>query len=101
LGVLCKSIGVRKTVKDNTSLFSPSTFVLYRPYSLSTGLKWPGHEADSSFLSNAEVENAWGYTSTPPYILMLNNLLAYLRNKKNESHRILTARANIYTTFVV
>jgi hypothetical protein len=27
-------------------------------------VKWPGHEADHSLQSNAEVKNAWSYTST-------------------------------------
>jgi hypothetical protein len=31
-----------------------------------TGVNWPGREANNSPLSNAEVKNAWSYTSTPP-----------------------------------
>jgi hypothetical protein len=34
--------------------------------SLSLGVKWPGHEADHSPPSTAEVKNAWSYTSIPP-----------------------------------
>jgi len=36
------------------------------PGALSLGGKWPGREADHSCPSNAEVKNAWSYTSTPP-----------------------------------
>jgi hypothetical protein len=38
--------------------------------SLSMVIKQPGHEADHSSPSSAEVKNAWNYTSIPPYILM-------------------------------
>jgi hypothetical protein len=31
----------------------------------------PGCEADRSLPSSAEVKNAWGYTSIPPYVFML------------------------------
>jgi hypothetical protein len=33
---------------------------------LSLGVKRPGHEADHSPPSSAEVKNAWNYTSTAP-----------------------------------
>jgi hypothetical protein len=33
---------------------------------ISLGVKRPGSEADHSLPSNAEVKNAWSYTSTPP-----------------------------------
>jgi hypothetical protein len=36
------------------------------PGALSLGIKWSGREADHSPPSNAEVKNAWSYTSTPP-----------------------------------
>jgi hypothetical protein len=36
------------------------------PGSLSLVVKWPGHEADHSSPSSAEVKNAWSYTSTLP-----------------------------------
>jgi hypothetical protein len=39
------------------------------PGALSLGVKRPGHEADHSPPSSAEVKNAWGYTSTPPICL--------------------------------
>jgi hypothetical protein len=39
------------------------------PGSLTLGVKRPGHEADYSFSSSAEVKNAWNYTSTPPISL--------------------------------
>jgi hypothetical protein len=35
------------------------------PEALSPGVKRPGREADHSLPSNAEVKNAWRYTSTP------------------------------------
>jgi hypothetical protein len=31
-------------------------------------VKRPGREADNSPPSSAEIENAWNYTSTPPYV---------------------------------
>jgi hypothetical protein len=34
------------------------------------GIKRPGREADHSPPSNAEVKNAWSYTSTPQYVFM-------------------------------
>jgi len=40
------------------------------PSLLSYGLKWPGHEADHSPLSGAEVNNVWSYTFTPPYVFI-------------------------------
>jgi hypothetical protein len=36
----------------------------------SLGVKWPGREADHSLPSDAEVKNAWNYTSIPPYVFM-------------------------------
>jgi hypothetical protein len=40
------------------------------PGALSLGIKGPGREADHSPPSNAEVKNAWSYTSTPQYVFM-------------------------------
>jgi hypothetical protein len=37
---------------------------------LSRGVKRPRREADYSPPSNAEVKNAWSYTSTPQYVFM-------------------------------
>jgi hypothetical protein len=34
----------------------------------SPGVKWPQSEADHSSQSNAKVDNARGYASTPPYV---------------------------------
>ena len=31
------------------------------------GVEWPGHYADHSFPSSAEVKNEWNYASFPPY----------------------------------
>jgi hypothetical protein len=33
---------------------------------LSLGVKWPGHEAEHSQPSSAQVKNEWSYVSTPP-----------------------------------
>jgi hypothetical protein len=41
---------------------------MYRDVSL--GVKRPENEADHLPLSNAEVKNAWSYTSTPPYVFV-------------------------------
>jgi hypothetical protein len=32
------------------------------------GVKWPVREADHSPASSVEVENAWSYTCTHPYV---------------------------------
>jgi hypothetical protein len=40
------------------------------PRALSLGVKWPGREVDHSPSSSAVVNNAWRYTSTPPYTFM-------------------------------
>jgi len=32
------------------------------------GVRWPGHEADHSLPSSAEVKNEWNYTSTSPCV---------------------------------
>jgi hypothetical protein len=38
--------------------------------------KWPQHEADKQFLSNAEVKNVWSLTSTNLYVRMVWGLYA-------------------------
>jgi hypothetical protein len=40
------------------------------PWTLCLGVKQPGHEADQSPPSSAEVKGTWSYTSTPPYVFM-------------------------------
>jgi hypothetical protein len=40
------------------------------PGAVSLGVKRPGHEADLSPPSSAEVKNAWRYSSTPQYALI-------------------------------
>jgi hypothetical protein len=40
------------------------------PGALSLGVKRPGHEADRSPPSSAELKNAWSYTSTPQYVFI-------------------------------
>jgi hypothetical protein len=37
----------------------------------STGVKWPQHEVDNPTPSNAEVKNAWSFTSISPYTFMV------------------------------
>jgi hypothetical protein len=39
-----------------------------------------GLEADHSHPSSAEVKNAWGYTSTPPYVVMVQYLVKHRDN---------------------
>jgi hypothetical protein len=41
------------------------------PGALSLGVQRQEPEGGNLSLSNAEVENAWSYTSTLPYVLML------------------------------
>jgi hypothetical protein len=53
---------VQKGSRTHTGLRAPAV--------LSQRIKWPGREADHSPPSSAEVNNAWSYISTPPYILM-------------------------------
>jgi hypothetical protein len=43
-------------------------------------VKRPGHEADHSPLSSAEVKNAWSHTSTPHYAFMAWCLLKHKDN---------------------
>jgi hypothetical protein len=47
---------------------------------LSLGVKRPEREADHSPPSSAEVNNAWSYTSTPPYVFMAWHGHLYLYN---------------------
>jgi hypothetical protein len=45
---------------------------------LPTGVKRPGHKADHSPPSSAEIKNAWGYTSTSPHTFRLWYLVKHL-----------------------
>jgi hypothetical protein len=47
------------------------------PRVLSLGIKRPGREADHSPASNAEVKNAWSYTSVPQYASMAWHLVKH------------------------
>jgi hypothetical protein len=51
-------------------LFGPPS-LLWVPGTLSLGVNQPGHEADHSCQSNAEVKNVQSCTSTPPYVLIM------------------------------
>jgi hypothetical protein len=42
-----------------------------------TGVERPGREADNSSPSNAEVKNAYNYTSTPQYVFMACGLVKH------------------------
>jgi hypothetical protein len=44
----------------------PTHPIKWVPGALSLTVKRPGREADHSHPSNAEVKNAWSYTSSPP-----------------------------------
>jgi hypothetical protein len=46
------------------------TSYLMGTVALSPGVKRPGHEADDSSPTSAEIKKMWVYTSTPPYAFM-------------------------------
>jgi hypothetical protein len=53
-----------------TTLSTPTLGPIQPPiqwvmWALSLGLKWPGHEADHSYSTIAEVKNAWIYFHSP------------------------------------
>jgi hypothetical protein len=48
------------------------------PTLLSSGIKWPGREADHLPPSGAEIKNAWSYTSTPQYVFMALCLVQHM-----------------------
>jgi hypothetical protein len=54
---------------------------------LSLGVKRPRREADHSFLSSAEVKNAWSYTSAPP-IRLHGVVLSQKKNHRNYMHDV-------------
>jgi hypothetical protein len=54
------------TTASRTALGPTQPPIQWVPGVLSLGVKRSGHEADHSPPSNAEVKNAWSYTSTPP-----------------------------------
>jgi hypothetical protein len=43
----------------------------------SPGIKWSGRDFDPSPSITAEVKNVWVYTSTPPYVLVVQCLIKY------------------------
>jgi len=45
-----------------------------------SGVKRPGHEADHLPSASAVVKNAWGYTSTPPYVSVTCYLVKHGNN---------------------
>jgi hypothetical protein len=54
------------TTASRTALGSTQRPIQWVPGALSLGVKRPVREADHSPTSNAEVKNAWSYTSIPP-----------------------------------
>jgi hypothetical protein len=54
------------TTAFRTALRPTQPPIQWVPESLSLEVKQPGREADHLPPSNAEVKNAWCYTSTPP-----------------------------------
>jgi hypothetical protein len=54
--------------------------IQFVPGALSLEIERSGREADHSALHSAEVNNAWSYTSTPPYNFMVWCLLMYRYN---------------------
>jgi hypothetical protein len=50
------------------------------PAALSLRVKQPGREAGHSAPSNAEIKNAWSYTSTPQYVFMALCLVKHRDN---------------------
>jgi hypothetical protein len=58
------------TTTSRTALGPTKPPIQWVTGALSLGVKWLGREADHSFPSSAEVDNAWSYTSTPQYVFM-------------------------------
>jgi hypothetical protein len=67
-----RGVGIRVPV--GSRIFSTSSRPAMRPtqppIQWVPGLKGPGHEADHSFPTIAEVKETWIYTTTPPYAFM-------------------------------
>jgi len=80
------------TITSRSVLGPTQLPIQWVPGSLSLEVKWPGHEADHSPPSSAEIKNVWSYTSIPPYILMTWCLVKHRDNftfylKFGEPHR--------------
>jgi hypothetical protein len=58
------------TTASRTALEPSQPPIQWIPGAFSLGIKWLGREPDHSPPSNAEVKNAWSYTSTPQYVFM-------------------------------
>jgi len=67
-------------VMKGTFLFAPASRpalgptqfpMQWAPVTLSAVVKRPGSEAEHLPLSNAEIKDAWSYTSTPQYVFMV------------------------------
>jgi hypothetical protein len=67
------------TTASRTALGPTQPPVQWVPSDLSLRVKRPGREADHS-PSSVEVKNVWSYTSTPPCVLLLWNLVKHRGN---------------------
>jgi len=64
-------------------LWGPHSLLSNGYQGLTCGVKWPGHEADHSLPSNAEVKNTWSCTSTPP--VYFHGMVLSLKKKHREN----------------
>jgi hypothetical protein len=55
----------------------PQPPIQWVPGSFSPGVNWSRREADLSPPSSAEVKNAWGCTSAPPYVFKAGCLVKH------------------------
>jgi hypothetical protein len=63
------------------------------PAALSPGVNQPGHKADHSLPSSAEIKNVWTCTSIPPYVFMV----CYLVKQRMHLHDvILSSQGQLY-----
>jgi hypothetical protein len=51
-------------------VYGPSHILTQYTAGLFPEVRWREHETDHLLSSSAEVKNAWGYTSIPPYVFM-------------------------------
>jgi hypothetical protein len=58
------------TTASRTALGPTQLPIKWVPGALSLGINRPGHEANHSLPSSAEVKNSWSYTSTPQYVFI-------------------------------
>jgi hypothetical protein len=68
------------TTASRTALGPTQPPIQWVPGALYLAVRRPGREADHSPPSCAEVENAWSYTSIPPYVFMAWCLVKHRNN---------------------